>query len=189
MEDKLQVALEYAIKDNPTTKLNNGIEKAINNTNKLEKASKNAKNSFSNTFDSISNKISGISKGIAGIGALVGGFAIKTGLSEAMDLEGYRLTLETVTKDTQKAKDLMQWGSEFANVTPFENAEIVEGIVKLQSYGMAAKDVLPKVGDMASVMGKSMDQAVEAIADALQKVWASLNWVISVKAKLLLIFA
>ena len=60
----------------------------------------------------------------------------------------------------------MQQGSEFANATPFENKEIVEGITKLTSYGMTAKDVLPKVGDMASVMGKSLDQAVEAIADA-----------------------
>ena len=115
--------------------------------------------------------------------------AVKTGLSEAMDLEGFRLTLETVTKDVTKAKELMQWGSEFANATPFENKEIVEGITKLTSYGMTAKDVLPKVGDMASVMGKSLDQAVEAIADALRKVWASLNWVISVKAKSILIFA
>ena len=68
----------------------------------------------------------------------------------------------------------------------FDNKEIVEGITKLTSYGMTAKDVLPKVGDMASVMGKSLDQAVEAIADALHKVWASLNWVISVKAKSLI---
>ena len=115
-----------------------------------------------------------IKKGLKGVLALAGSAgiaisgmtAIKTGLSQAMDLEGYRLTLETVVKDTQKAKDLMNWGSEFANKTPFENDAIVEGIVKLQSYGMEAKKVLPSIGDMASVMGKSLDQGVEAIADA-----------------------
>ena len=134
-------------------------------------------------IDRINNSLKKITKVAGATGLALAGMAVKTGLSEAMDLEGFRLTLETVTKDVTKAKELMQWGSEFANATPFENKEIVEGITKLTSYGMTAKDVLPKVGDMASVMGKSLDKAVEAIADALRKVWASLNWVISVKAK------
>ena len=140
-------------------------------------------------IDRINNSLKKVTKVAGATGLALAGMAVKTGLSEAMDLEGFRLTLETVTKDVTKAKELMQWGSEFANATPFENKEIVEGITKLTSYGMTAKDVLPKVGDMASVMGKSLDQAVEAIADALRKVWASLNWVISVKAKSILIFA
>lgn len=87
-------------------------------------------------------------------------------LSEAMGLEQASLTLQTVMKDAGKAKEMLAWGSSFANATPFENKEITEGIVKLTSYGMEAKKVLPMVGDMASVMGKSLDQAVEAIADA-----------------------
>lgn len=164
--DKLQVALDYAIQSSPLDKLNKNIDSAVKSTNKLESASKRASNSFSSTIGSMGNKISGITKGILGIGAAVGGLALGKGISQAMDLEGYRLTLETVMKDTKKAADLMSWGNQFANVTPFENAEIVQGIVKLQSYGMEAKKVLPKVGDMAAVMGKSMDQAVEAIADA-----------------------
>ena len=117
-------------------------------------------------IDRINNSLKKVTKVAGATGLALAGMAVKTGLSEAMDLEGFRLTLETVTKDVTKAKELMQWGSEFANATPFENKEIVEGITKLTSYGMTAKDVLPKVGDMASVMGKSLDQAVEAIADA-----------------------
>lgn len=117
-------------------------------------------------IDRINNSLKKVTKVAGATGLALAGMAVKTGLSEAMDLEGFRLTLETVTKDVTKAKELMKWGSEFANATPFENKEIVEGITKLTSYGMTAKDVLPKVGDMASVMGKSLDQAVEAIADA-----------------------
>ena len=154
MLDRLQVAIDYAIENSPIDRINNSLKKIT--------------------------KVAGAT-GLALAG--MAGMAVKTGLSEAMDLEGFRLTLETVTKDVTKAKELMQWGSEFANATPFENKEIVEGITKLTSYGMTAKDVLPKVGDMAAVMGKSLDSGVEAIADALRKVWASLNWVISVKAK------
>ena len=137
MLDRLQVAIDYAIEHSPIDRINNSLKKIA--------------------------KVAGAT-GLALAG--MAGMAVKTGLSEAMDLEGFRLTLETVTKDVTKAKELMKWGSEFANATPFENKEIVEGITKLTSYGMTAKDVLPKVGDMASVMGKSLDQAVEAIADA-----------------------
>lgn len=36
----------------------------------------------------------------------------------------------------------------------------------LESYGLTAQKVLPQVGDMASVMGKDLMQAVEAVADA-----------------------
>lgn len=109
-------------------------------------------------------RLSGIIKTVLASAAI--GFVMHTGLAESMNLEGYRLTLQTVMKDTQKAKDLLSWGSNFANVTPFENSEVVDGIVKLQSYGLTAKEVLPQVGDMAAVMGKSLDQGVEAIADA-----------------------
>ena len=134
MDNKLQIALDFAIENSPIDSINKSLKTVMKTA------------------------------GLAGVA--LGGLALKTGLSEAMDLEGFRLTLETVTKDIGKARELMQWGSDFANKTPFENKEIVEGITKLTSYGMTAKDVLPKVGDMASVMGKSLDQAVEAIADA-----------------------
>ena len=69
-------------------------------------------------------------------------------------------------KDTKKAGKTFQWAVKFANKTPFDTGEVVEATTKLTSYGLKAQSVLPKVGDMASAMGKPMDQAVEAIADA-----------------------
>jgi len=81
-------------------------------------------------------------------------------------LESYRGTLNVVLKDQEKAAKMMKWATEFANSTPFETESIVEATVKLESYGLKAMDVLPRVGDMAGVMGKDLIQAVEAIADA-----------------------
>lgn len=69
-------------------------------------------------------------------------------------------------KDQKKAAEYFKWAVDFANKTPYETDEIVEATVKLTSYGVEAKKTLPLIGDMASVMGKSVDQAVEAIADA-----------------------
>ena len=101
-------------------------------------------------------------------GAALGGLAVgaKVGLTEAANMEQYRNTLEVVMKDTKKAGKTFQWAVKFANKTPFDTGEVVEATTKLTSYGLKAQSVLPKVGDMASAMGKPMDQAVEAIADA-----------------------
>ena len=98
--------------------------------------------------------------GAAGIGGL-GAYAIKS----AADMEKYRNVLETVLKDEKEAANTMKWANTFANVTPFQNDEVIEGVVKLKSYGLD-KENIQYIGDLASAMGKPLMQAVEAIADA-----------------------
>ena len=100
------------------------------------------------------------------LGGAVAALAVKTGFSEAMDLEGYRLQLETATKDTQKASDIMSYAVALANKTPFEGGELVEGASKFEAMGMAAKKWLPLAGDMAAATNKDFDQATEALIDA-----------------------
>ena len=103
---------------------------------------------------------------IAKVGAVLGGLAIGTGFKEAFDLEGYRLQLETATKDTKKAADIMSYAVDLANKTPFEGGELVEGAAKFEAMGMSAKKWLPLAGDMAAATNKSYDQATEALIDA-----------------------
>jgi|GEM_PF-1476311 len=102
--------------------------------------------------------------------AVAGGVAVKKGFDWLVqgnaDMETYQNTLAVVLKSQQKAADTLAWASTFAAQTPFEIPEVVEATTKLASYGMEAQKVLGITGDMASVMGKSLDQAVEAIADA-----------------------
>lgn len=106
--------------------------------------------------------------------ALAAGFTIKTAIDSAGNIEQYRNTLETVLKDSDMARKKLAWASRFANKTPFETEEVVGGMTKLQSYGIEGdrilkttnKTYLEMIGDMASGMGKSFDQAIEAIADA-----------------------
>ncbi|MCU6709399.1 hypothetical protein M6D81_11855 [Paenibacillus sp. J5C_2022] len=94
-------------------------------------------------------------------------FAVgKSTVDSAAQLESYRLTLETVMKDSKKAGETLKWASNFAALTPFETDSVVEATVRLQSYGIVAQDTLGSIGDMASVMGKDLMQAVEAVADA-----------------------
>ena len=83
-----------------------------------------------------------------------------------MDLEGYRLQLETATKDTVKAAGIMRYAIDLANRTPFEGGELVEGAAKFEAMGMSAEQWLTRAGDMAAATNKSFDQATEALIDA-----------------------
>ncbi|MGL5655909.1 MAG: hypothetical protein ACRCXY_03600 [Fusobacteriaceae bacterium] len=94
------------------------------------------------------------------------GIAIKTGFGEAMDMEGYRMQLETATKDTEKAAERMRSAVEFANSTPFETGEVVEATATLEAMGVSSERWLKDIADMAGGTNKGMLQATEAMIDA-----------------------
>ena len=80
----------------------------------------------------------------------------------------------TITMDEakQRAEGLFEWGTDFANKTPFGNAEVYEAINRMTQvfgYGKDGSDVqkmVKLVGDMAALNpGKTMSDAAEAIAD------------------------
>lgn len=160
----------FEIRDNFTLKLKSCMG-----------AAKQLKKDIDNTGDSVSvfgsksdksgGLVSKLKKEILGLaGAYVGlqgaSKLAHAAIGQASSMEGYRNTLNIVMKDTKKAAETMAWAAQFANKTPFETNEVVDATVKLQNYGLVAKDVLPTIGDMAGVMNKSLDQAVEAVADA-----------------------
>ncbi len=91
-------------------------------------------------------------------------------VSSAMQAENFKVALNTAFQGNQAAADkMLAWAKDFANATPFETNEIIEATIKLKAYGVEAEQIprqLRLIGDMASGMGKSMNQAVEAIADA-----------------------
>jgi len=130
-----------------------------------------AQQQFQNSKEK-ANSFLGVLKRIAT--TLAAGFTLKTAIEGAGNIEQYRNTLETVLKDSNKARKKLAWASRFANKTPFETEEVVGGMTKLQSYGIEGDRILKTtnrtylemIGDMASGMGKSFDQAIEAVADA-----------------------
>ncbi|MEG0900227.1 MAG: hypothetical protein RSF40_11030 [Oscillospiraceae bacterium] len=98
--------------------------------------------------------------------AVAGAFAFKTGFTEALNLEGYKMQLETATKDTLKASKIMKFAIDLANRTPFEGGELVGAAAKFEAMGMSAEYWLTKTGDMAAATNKGVDQATEALIDA-----------------------
>lgn len=86
----------------------------------------------------------------------------------AMEFEKFNAVLKTIEGSSQKAEKSMQWIVHFTKTTPYQLAETTEAFVKLRAYGLEpTKGLLKSLGDTAAAMGKPLDQAVEAIADAV----------------------
>ncbi len=106
-----------------------------------------------------------------GAAAMVGGAGAAFGrlfVGTAAKFERYRTILETVEGSSEKARKSFDWVSEFAARTPFEIDEVMGSFVKLRAYGLEPTGgLLRTLGDTAAAMGKPIEQAVEAIADAV----------------------
>lgn len=151
-------------------KLQDKFTKPLQGTTKEIRAQKAQINAATKAINSYADKANTAFKRVtavaAGVTAALGAAAIKTGFSEALDLEGYKMQLETATKDTKKASEIMQYAIDMANRTPFEGGELVEGAAKFEAMGLSAKKWLTYAGDMAAATNKSFDQSVEALIDA-----------------------
>ncbi|WP_249963565.1 tape measure protein [Histophilus somni] len=129
-------------------KFNKGLERAAN---------------LSLTGQNMFNMGKGVMGSMANMGQKLMGF-----VDTASTFEGFRATLETIEGSSEKANKSLDWVSEFAAKTPYELDNVMSSFVKLKSYGLdPTNGLLKTLGDTASAMGKELDQAVEAIADAV----------------------
>ena len=150
--------------------MSGGLIKASKNIKGMSKEAQTASKSMvslAKNFKKSADEMIGKSVKLgAAAAAALGGLAVKTGLSEAFDLEGYRTQLETATKDTQKAADIMTYAINLANKTPYEGGQMIEAASKFESMGMDAYKWLSLSGDMAAATNKDLIQATEALIDA-----------------------
>lgn len=134
------------------------------------------------------NKVKSIASGVAkAIGAAFTA-AVAVGVKDMATQEQYITSMthfisvddakangtNTITMDQAKdrATGLFDWGTEFANQTPFGNAEVYSAINRMTQVfgygedGSEVKNMVKLVGDMAALNpGKTMSDAAEAIAD------------------------
>lgn len=106
---------------------------------------------------------------LTGVTAAAVGFLGKEVLNAASQFEQFETQLTTIEGSSDKAKKSLDWIADFAKKTPYEIDEVTDAFVKMKSYGIDPIEggLLTSVGDMASSMNKSIDQAVEALADAV----------------------
>ena len=163
------------IKNKITSSMSGAFSRINNGLNSVRRGFKRFGNYAVQQFERSKQKANGL-MGVFKklLGMIAAGITIKASIDGASSMEQFRNTLETVLKDPDKARKKLAWANRFANKTPFESQEVVEGMTKLQSYGIEGDRILKTtnrtylemIGDMASGMGKSFDQAIEAVADA-----------------------
>lgn len=127
---------------------------------------------------------SGLGQVSSGAGKTFRGLALATGVATvavgastlaagqligtASQFEKFQTILETTEGSSAKAKDAMAWVTNFAAKTPYELEGVMDSFVKLRAYGLdPTNGLLRDLGDASAAMGKPLEQAVEAIADAV----------------------
>ena len=136
---------------------------------KLRKVAKRSLKGISKTFGFLLGKIKTVAKAIAfaTTAAAVGFIALaKSIVSTGAQFETYNATLKVIMGSQKKATKAMGWLREMAKKTPYTIDKLTEAFVKLTAYGIEPTKVMTTLGDTASAMGKDIELAVLALANA-----------------------
>ena len=153
-----------------TGKMVNGQLRARDSMDNFGRETKQTTNNLkeqrtaTNKLGSGMRMLKGLIVGVAGSMAAVAGK--KWLIDSNASMETYQNTLAVVMGSQDKAIKQLEWAEKFAGNTPFQIDKVVEATTRLEAYGLQSQKVLGITGDMASVMGKDLMQAVEAVADA-----------------------
>lgn len=121
-----------------------------------------------NTASNVSNRFAGLGKVLAGafsIGAIVkvGSDIFKT----SMEFDRLSGALKIATGSTEAAADKMKELQKFAATTPYDVQQAVQAFLSLKNLGLdPSVESLKSFGNTASSMGFSLQQMIEAVADA-----------------------
>jgi len=101
---------------------------------------------------------------LAGIGASIGlGQIIQTN----REFDKLRASLVTVTGSAKDAEGAFAAIQDYASRTPFSVQEVTQAFIKLKSLGLEpSEEALTSYGNTAAGLGKTLDQMIEAVADA-----------------------
>lgn len=137
-----------------------GVIKATGNLDKLDKQSRENVQST----DKLKKSFFGLKTAAA---AVAGSLVLKHFISTAASFETMKISLETVTGSAEKATIAFEGIKEFAANTPFSVEEVTQSFIKLKALGIEPTEAnLRSFGNTSSAMGKSLNQMIEAVADA-----------------------
>jgi len=141
-----------------------GISKKLR---KLAKTAKKAGRGIGKAFKKVTGALLNLKTSIVAVAGIAGFIGLtKSILKTGGAFEDYRATLKVVLGSQEKANKAFAWLNTFAQTTPFEIDNLTSSFVKLAAYGIDGTKVMKTLGDTAAAMGKDIDEAVEALADA-----------------------
>lgn len=121
--------------------------------------------SVKGNISSLKSKVLSVQGALAG---LIGGATIKSIVDANRSFQSLQASLVTFTGSTEAANAQFAILQEFAKTTPFTLEEVVGGFNKLVARGMQPTiESFKAFGNIAAGTGKTLDQFIEAVADAV----------------------
>jgi len=130
-----------------------------------------AKDGTANAFKSVKGSLGGLKNAVfsvqGAIAGIVGGAVVGTIVNANKSFQSLQASLITFTGSAEAAAAQFEVLQKFAATTPFALEEVVGGFNKLIARGINPSiESLTAFGNIASGTGKSLDQFIEAVADA-----------------------
>lgn len=137
-----------------------GLGRASNGASRLSRALGNARGGIDSVLGSL-----------RGLTAAAGAVGLVSLATSAMDtyrsFESLNASLKTVTGSAEAAEAAFALIEDFATTTPYSLEEAVRAFVKLKAMGLdPSREALTSYGNTAAAMGKSLNDMIEAVADA-----------------------
>jgi len=141
-------------------------DKRLKKLNRTSGQTERATSGMTSKFTALTR--SGILPMVGAVGALTTAFiTARKAIGATAEYETLRAQLKTATGSVEEASAAFERLQNFAQTTPFIMNEVVESFVKLRNLGLNPSiDTLTSYGNTASAMGKSLNQFIEAVADA-----------------------
>jgi hypothetical protein len=143
------------------------IEMAANIV-RLQQDMKKVQSTVEDSMGSVEKSIKAASNTLT---AFVAGFSIQQFVGKVIEVQRefdvLNSSLITVTGSARAAEMNFAWIKTFAANTPYSLSEVTGAFTKLKAMGLdPSEEALRSYGNTASAMGKSLNQMIEAVADA-----------------------
>lgn len=154
-----------AVLDELVVELRADVDGLKRQLNSATIASKRTGDQMQGSFDRARASMLGLTAAAASLYAGVQSLRGITGVITSF--EKLEASLVTVTGSQKAANAEFERLREFATTTPFELEEVIASFIKMKALGLdPSQEALGAFGNTASAMGKSLNQMIEAVADA-----------------------
>lgn len=143
------------------------VDRATGPINERLKRTEERMAQFRQKTDRIASAMTGFGVAAVGTGtAILGAFGVA--VKSAADMESLMVALNTAFQGNEAAANsAFNVIREFSAKTPYQLNEVMTGFIKLKNMGLdPSMAALESYGNTASSMGKSLNQMIEAVADA-----------------------
>jgi hypothetical protein len=119
---------------------------------------------FRTNIQSVTSGLFSLRNAIAGLGV---GLVLRNIIQTSAEFQRLQSSLKTVTGSVEAANAAFTMIKRFAATTPFDLQQVTGAFIKLKALGLDPSEAaLQSYGNTASAMGKSLNDFIEAVADA-----------------------